>query len=97
MSFLETQKRELDGKRLAEAEREFLANKMKEQVINNEAARQHWNGLHIQGLADVMSSGMNRSVNDSRATTSQGFMDTGAPKFISEGQGLYDRSVRGGR
>ena len=79
MSFLDTQKRELDGKRLAEAEREFLVNRMKEQVINNEAARQYWNGLHRQGLADALSSGMNRSVNDSRATTSQGFMDTGAP------------------
>ena len=97
MSFLEIQKRELDGKRLAEAEREFLVNRMKEQAINNEAARQYWNGLHRQGLADVMSRGMNRSVNDSRATTSQGFMDTGAPKFIPEGQGLYDSSVRGGR
>ena len=97
MSFLDTQKRELDGKRLAEAEREFLANRMKEQAINNEAARQYWNGLHRQGLADVMASGMNRSVNDGRATTSQGFMDTGAPKFIPEGQGLYDMSVRGGR
>ena len=97
MSFLETQRRELDGKRLAEAEKEFLANKIREQAINNEAARQYWNGLHRQGLADVMSSGMNRSVNDGRATTSQGFMDTGAPKFIPEGQGLYDRSIRGGR
>ena len=97
MSFLDNQKRELDGKRLAEAEREFLANKMIEQAINNEAARQYWNGLHRQGLADVMASGMNRSVNDGRATTSQGFMDTGAPKFIPEGQGLYDMSVRGGR
>ena len=46
MSFLDTQKRELDGKRLAEAEREFLVNRMKEQAINNEAARQYWNGLH---------------------------------------------------
>ena len=97
MSFLETQKRELDGKRLAEAEREFLVSRMKEQVINNEAARQYWNGLHRQGLADVMASGMNRSVNDGRATTSQGFMDTGAPKFIPEGQGLYYLYVRGGR
>ena len=97
MSFLDTQKRELDGKRLAEAEREFLVNRMKAQAINNEAARQYWNGLHRQGLADALSSGMNRSVNDGRATTSQGFMDTGAPKFIPEGQGLYDRSVRGGR
>ena len=97
MSFLDTQKRELDGKRLAEAEREFLVNRMKEQAINNEAARQYWNGLYRQGLADVMSSGMNRKVNDSRATTSQGFMDTGAPRFIPEGQGLYDMSVRGGR
>lgn len=96
MSFLDTQKRELDGKRLAEAEREFLVNKMKEQAINNEAARQYWNGLQRQGLADVMASGMNRSVNDGRATTSQ-FMDTGAPKFIPEGQGLYDLNVRGGR
>ncbi len=97
MSFLDTQKRELDGKRLAEAERDFLVNRMKEQAINNEAARQYWNGLHKQGLADVMSSGMNGSVNDGRATTSQGFMDTGAPKFIPEGQGLYDLNVRGGR
>ena len=97
MSFLETQKKELDGKRLAEAEREFLANKMKEQVINEQIARQYWNGLHRQGLADALSSGLNRSVNDGRATTSQGFMDTGAPKFIPEGQGLYDMSVRGGR
>ena len=97
MSFLETQKRELDGKRLAEAERAFLVNRMKDQAINNEAARQYWNGLYRQGLADVMSSGMNRSVNDGRATTSQGFMDTGAPKFIPEGQGLYDLNVRGGR
>lgn len=97
MSFLDTQKRELDGKRLAEAEREFLVNRMKEQAINNEAARQYWNGLHRQGLADVMSSGMNRSVNDGRATASQGFMDTGAPTFIPEGQGLYDLNVRGGR
>ena len=97
MSFLDTQKRELDGKRLAEAEREFLVNRMKEQAINKEAARQYWNGLHRQGLADVMASGMNRSVNDGRATTSQGFMYTGAPKFIPEGQGLYDMSVRGGR
>ena len=85
MSFLDTQKRELDGKRLAEAEREFLVNRMKEQAINNEAARQYWNGLHRQGLADVMSSGMNRSVNDGRATTSQGFMDTGAPTLAMEG------------
>jgi len=97
MSFLDTQKRELDGKRLAEAEREFLVNRMKEQAINNEAARQYWNGLHRQGLADVLSSGLNGSVNDGRATTSQGFMDTGAPKFIPEGQGLYDLTVRGGR
>ena len=97
MSFLDNQKRELDGKRLAEAEREFLVNRMKEQAINNEAARQYWNVLHRQGLADALSSGMNRSVNDSRATTSQGFIDTGAPKFIPEGQGLYDMSVRGGR
>ena len=97
MSFLETQKRELDGKRLAEAEREFLANKIKEQAVNEQIARQYWNGLHRQGLADVMSSGMNRSVNDGRATTSQGFMDIGAPKFIPEGQGLYDLNVRGGR
>ena len=97
MSFLDTQKRELDGKRLAEAEREFLVNRMKEQAINNEAARQYWNGLQRQGLAVVMVSGMNRSVNDGRATTSQGFMDTGAPKFIPEGQGLYDLNVRGGR
>ena len=97
MSFLDTQKRELDGKRLAEAEREFLVNRMKEQAINNEAARQYWNGLYRQGLADVMASGMNRKVNDSRATASQGFMDTGAPRFIPEGQGLYDMSVRGGR
>ena len=97
MSFLDTQKRELDGKRLAEAEREFLVNRMKEQAINNEAARQYWNVLHRHGLADALSSGMNRSVNDGRATTSQGFMDTGAPKFIPEGQGLYDMSVRGGR
>ena len=97
MSFLDTQKRELDGKRLAEAEREFLVNKMKEQAINNEAARQYWNGLHRQGLADALSSWLNRSVNDSRATTSQGFIDTGAPKFIPEGQGLYDLNVRGGR
>ena len=97
MSFLDTQKRELDGKRLAEAEMKFLVNRMKEQAINNEAARQYWNGLHRQGLADVMSSGMNRSVNDGRATTSQGFMDTGAPKFIPEGQGLYDRTIKGGR
>ena len=97
MSFLDTQKRELDGKRLAEAEREFLVNRMKEQAINNEAARQYWNGLHRQGLADVMSSGMNRSVNDGRATASQGMLDTGAPRFIPEGQGLYDMSVRGGR
>ena len=97
MSFLDNQKRELDGKRLAEAEREFLVNRMKEQAINNEAARQYWNMLHRQGLADVMASGMNRRVNDGRATTSQGFMDTGAPRFIPEGQGLYDMSVRGGR
>lgn len=97
MSFLDTQKRELDGKRLAEAEREFLVNRMKEQAINNEAARQYWNGLHRQGLADVMSSGMNRSVNDGRATTTQGIGDTGAPRFIPEGHGLYDRTIRGGR
>ena len=97
MSFLDNQKRELDGKRLAEAEREFLANRMKEQAINNEAARQYWNGLHRQGLADVMSSGMNRSVNDNRATASQGMLDTGAPRFVPSGQGLYDVSIRGGR
>ena len=97
MSFLDTQKRELDGKRLAEAEREFLVNRMKEQAINNEAARQYWNGLHRQGLADVMASGMNRSVNDGRATTTQGIGDTGAPRFIPEGQGLYDIAIKGGR
>lgn len=97
MSFLETQKRELDGKRLAEAEREFLVNRMKEQAINNEAARQYWNGLHRQGLADVLSQGFNGKINDGRATTTQGIGDTGAPRFIPEGQGLYDRTIRGGR
>ena len=45
MSFLETQKRELDGKRLAEAERAFVANQIREQAINNEAARQYWKVL----------------------------------------------------
>ena len=97
MSFLDNQKRELDGRRLAEAEKEFLANRMIEQAINNEAARQYWNGMRRQGLADVLSSGMNGSVNDGRATASQGMLDTGAPRFVPSGQGLYDVSIRGGR
>lgn len=97
MGFLEEQKSRLDGQRLAELEKKFMINRAIEMAVDESAARAYLGNMRRQGLADVMASGMNRSVNDGRATTSQGFMDTGAPKFIPEGQGLYDRSIRGGR
>ena len=53
--------------------------------------------MRRQGLADVMSQGFNGKINDGRATTTQGIGDTGAPRFIPEGQGLYDRAIKGGR
>ena len=53
--------------------------------------------MRRQGLADVLSQGFNGKIIDGRATTTQGIGDTGAPRFIPEGQGLYDRAIKGGR
>ena len=97
MGFLEEQKSKLDGQRLAELEKEFMANKARELIINESAAREYLGNMRRQGLADVLSQGFNGSVNDGRATTTQGIGDTGAPRFIPEGQGLYDRAIKGGR
>ena len=41
MGFLEEQKSKLDGQRLAELEKEFMANKARELIINESAARDY--------------------------------------------------------
>ena len=97
MGFLEEQKSKLDGQRLAELEKEFMANRVRELAVDESAARAYLGNMRRQGLADVLSQGFNGSVNDGRATATQGIGDTGAPRFIPEGQGLYDRAIRGGR
>ena len=97
MGFLEEQKSKLDGQRLAELEKEFMANKARELIVNESAAREYLGNMRRQGLADVLSQGFNGKINDGRAATTQGIGDTGAPRFIPEGQGLYERAIKGGR
>ena len=97
MGFLEEQKSKLDVQRLAELEKEFMINRAREIAVDESAARAYLSNMRRQGLADVLSQGFNGKINDGRATTTQGIGDTGAPRFIPEGQGLYDRAIKGGR
>ena len=92
MGFLEEQKSKLDGQRLAELEKEFMVNKARELIINESAAREYLGNMRRQGLADVLSQGFNGKINDGRATTG-----APRPRLIPEGQGLYDRTIKGGR
>ena len=68
MGFLEEQKSKLDGQRLAELEKEFMANKVRELIVNESAAREYLGNMRRQGLADVLSQGFNGKINDGRAT-----------------------------
>ena len=55
MGFLEEQKSKLDGQRLAELEKEFMANKARELIVNESAAREYLGNMRRQGLAVFLS------------------------------------------